>query len=426
MNIKLENILAVISDENSYEVKRTDIFIKDGIIFKIGEGEKNFIPEKIIDGKDKLVIPGLINCHTHTYMSVFRNIADDLAFNDWLFKNIMPREDKLSFEDAYWGAMLSCAEMIKSGTTCFLDMHMFKNQTAEAAVKSGMRAVISRGLSGESRNEDGAVRRINEAFEEIEKWEGNDRLSFMLAPHAIYTCGTDYIKYTVGRAKEYGLSLHTHLSETRYEVEEAKKNYGMTPVEYLNSIGFFDVNTVAAHCVHLQEEDFKILKEKNVNVALNPISNMKLGNGFAPVLKMLESGINICVGTDSAASNNSLNLFSDMNATALIHKGTNENAQAVDAFNIFKAATINGAKALSINSGQIKEGKAADLAILDLNCPQLRPMNNLMAALSYSANGSEVETVIINGEIVMENKKLCFVDETEIYKNVEKIAQKIK
>ncbi len=426
MNIKLENILAIISDENSYEIKRTDIFIKDGIIFKVGAVGNNFIPEKVIDGKDKLVIPGLINCHTHTYMSVFRNIADDLAFNDWLFKNIMPREDKLSFEDAYWGAMLACAEMIKSGTTCFLDMHMFKNQTAEAAIKSGMRAVISRGLSGESRDEDGAVRRLNEAFEEVEKWEGNDRLSFMLAPHAIYTCGTDYIKYTIGKAKEYGLSLHTHLSETRYEVEEAKKNYGMTPVEYLNSIGFFDVNTVAAHCVHLQEEDFKILKEKNVNIALNPISNMKLGNGFAPVLKMFESGINICIGTDSAASNNSLNLFSDMNATALIHKGTNENAQAIDAFEVFKAATINGAKALSINAGQIKEGKAADLAILDLNCPQLRPMNNLMAALSYSANGSEVETVIINGEIVMENKKLCFIDEAEIYENVEKISQKIK
>lgn len=426
MNIKLENILAVISDENNYEIKKTNIFIKDGIIFKVGDVCENFIPEKIIDGKDRFVIPGLINCHTHTYMSVFRNIADDLAFNDWLFKNIMPREDMLNFEDAYWGAMLACAEMIKSGTTCFLDMHMFKNQTAEAAVKSGMRAVISRGLSGENRNEDGAVRRINEAFEEIEKWEGNDRLSFMLAPHAIYTCGTDYIKYTVEKAKEYNLSLHTHLSETRYEVEEAKKNYGMTPVKYLDNLGFFEVNTVAAHCVHLEEDDFKIFKEKNINAALNPISNMKLGNGFAPVLKMLENDINICIGTDSAASNNSLNLFSDMNATALIHKGTNEDAQAVNAFEVFKAATINGAKALCLNTGQIKEGKAADLAILNLNCPGLRPTNNLMSALSYSANGSEVETVIIDGEIVMENRKLCFIDEAEIYENAEKIAEKIK
>lgn len=426
MNIKLENILAVINDEKNYEIKETDIFIKDGIIVGIGGYEKDFIPEKIIDGKDRLVIPGLINCHTHTYMSLFRNIADDLSFDDWLFKNIMPKEDMLNPEDAYWGAMLSCIEMIKTGTICFLDMHMFKNQTAQAAVKSGMRAVISRGLSGEDRKDDGAVRRINEAFDEMEKWENNKRLSFMLAPHAIYTCGTDYIKFIVGKAKEYSLSLHTHLSETRYEVSEAKKNYGMTPVEYLDSLGFFDLNTVAAHCVHLEENDFKILKEKKVNIALNPISNMKLGNGFAPVGKMLENGINICLGTDSAASNNSLNLFSDMNHTALIHKGTNENAQAVNAFDVFKAATINGAKALSLNSGQIKVGKAADLAILNLNCPQLRPKNNIMAALSYSANGSEVETVIIDGEIVMENRKLSFVDEEEVYRNVERISEKIK
>ena len=153
---------------------------------------------------------------------------------------------------------------------------------------------------------------------------------------------------------------------------------------------------------------------------------MKLGNGFAPVYKMLEKGINICLGTDSAASNNSLNLFSDMNCTALIHKGVNENAQAVNAFEVFKAATINGAKALSLNTGQIKVGKAADLAILNLNCPQFRPKNNIMAALSYSANGSEVETVIIDGEIVMENKKLCFIDEEEVYRNAERIAEKIK
>ncbi len=426
MNIKLENILAVISDEREYEIEETDIFIKDGIIQGIGKFDGEFKADKIVDGKDKLAVPGLINCHTHTYMSVFRNIADDLSFDDWLFKNIMPREDKLSNEDAYWGALLACVEMIKTGTTCFLDMHMFKNQTARAAVDSGMRAVISRGLSGENRNDEGSVRRINEALEEFDEWKDKEKLSFMLAPHAIYTCGTDYIEFIIDKAKEYNLPLHTHLSETRYEVSEAKKNYNMTPVQYLDSLGFFETGTVAAHCVHLEDIDFDILKEKNVSVALNPISNMKLGNGFAPVCKMIDKGINICMGTDSAASNNSLNLFSDMNHTALIHKGLNENAQAVNAFEVFKAATINGAKALKINSGQIKVGKAADIAILDLNCPQMRPKNNIMAALSYSANGSEVDTVIIGGDIVMENRKLSYIDEKEVYDKVEKIAEKIK
>ncbi len=426
MNIKLENILAVISDEDNYEIRETSIFIKDGIIAGIDDFDGVFEADKVIDGKNKLVIPGLINCHTHTYMSVFRNIADDLSFDEWLFKNIMPREDKLSSEDAYWGALLSCIEMIKTGTTCFLDMHMFKNQTAKATVDSGMRAVISRGLSGENRSEDGAVRRINEALEEFEEWKNEKKLSFMLAPHAIYTCGTDYIKFIIDKAKEYNLPLHTHLSETRYEVSESEKNYGMTPVQYLDSLGFFELNTVAAHCVHLKDSDFKIFKKKNVNVVLNPKSNMKLGNGFAPVYRMINEGINVCMGTDSAASNHSLNLFSDMNCTALIHKAVNENPKAVTAFEVFKAATINGAKALGINSGQIKEGKAADLAILDLNCPQMRPKNNIIAALSYSANGSEVDTVIIDGEIVMENRKLLNVDENEVYESVEKIAEKIK
>ena len=426
MNIKIENALAVINDEKKYEIKKTDIFIKDGLIAGIGSIENEFKADKTINGTDKLVIPGLVNSHTHSYMSVFRNMADDLAFHDWLFKNIMPREDILTAEDAYWGAMLACIEMIKTGTTAFLDMHIFKNVTAKAANDCGMRGVISKCINGNGRTDKSTMQKISDAVEEIEQWKDNDRISFMIAPHAIYTCSTDCLELTIEKAKEYGISLHTHLSETRLEVSEAKEKYNMTPVQYLDSLGFFDVNTVAAHCVHLEDCDFEILRNKRVNVALNPISNMKLGNGFAPVQKMLDNGINICMGTDSAASNNSLNLFSDMNHTALIHKGTAENAQSVTAFDVYKAATMNSARALKINSGQIEIGKNADLAILDLNCPQMRPKNNIMAALSYSANGSEVDTVIVAGKVIMENKKLLNVDENEVYKKVEEIAERIR
>ena len=426
MNIKIENALAVINDEKKYEIKKTDIFIKDGLIAGIGSIESGFKADKTIDGTDKLVIPGLVNSHTHSYMSVFRNMADDLAFHDWLFKNIMPREDILTSEDAYWGAMLACIEMIKTGTTSFLDMHIFKNVTAKAANDCGMRGVISKCINGNGRTDKSTMQKISDAVEEIEQWKDNDRISFMIAPHAIYTCSTDCLELTIEKAKEYGISLHTHLSETRLEVSEAKEKYNMTPVKYLDSLGFFDVNTVAAHCVHLEDCDFEILRNKRVNVALNPISNMKLGNGFAPVQKMLDYGINICMGTDSAASNNSLNLFSDMNHTALIHKGTAENAQSVTAFDVYKAATMNSARALKINSEQIEIGKNADLAILDLNCPQMRPKNNIMAALSYSANGSEVDTVIVAGKVIMENKKLLNVDENEVYKKVEEIAERIR
>ncbi len=426
MNIKLENIFAVITDNEKYEIKKTDIFIKDGIIAGIGEIDDDFVAEKVIDGSEKFVMPGLVNAHTHAYMSLFRNKADDLTFSDWLFKNIMPREDKLLPEDAYWAAKLSCIEMIKTGTTSFLDMHMHKGQTAKAAFEVGNRAVVSRGISGIDRKDEGVIRRIDEALEEVDCWKDKSRISFMLAPHAIYTCGTDCLKFVIETAHNENLPLHIHLSETRQEVSDSKKNYNMTPVEYLNSLNFFDIKTVAAHCVHLEENDFKIIKEKNVNVAANPKSNLKLGNGFAPIFKMINEGINVCIGTDSSASNNSLNLFSDLNYTALIHKGTSENPQAVSAFEAFKAGTINGAKALGINAGEIKVGKVADLAILDLNCPQMRPKNNLLAALAYSANGSEVETVIIDGELVMENRKMCNVDEKEVYDRVEKIAERIQ
>ncbi len=426
MNIYIKNILAVLNDRDNYEIKKTDVFISGDIISGVGEKPDGFTEEKVIDGKGRLLIPGLINSHTHAYMSLFRNMADDLAFDNWLFKKIMPMEDKLSPEDAYWGSLLACAEMIKTGTTCFLDMHLFKNQTAKAVDKIGMRAVVSRGLVGDARNDEGGIRRINEAFEEAENWKGHKRISFMLAPHAIYTCGTDYLKFIAEKAAENNFTLNIHLSETRKEVCDAKEKYNMTPVEYLNSIGFFDIKTVAAHCVHLEGDDVDILKEKNVSVAANPISNMKLGNGFAPVYELMNKGVNVCLGTDSAASNNTLNLFSDMNHTALIHKGVNEDAQAVSAFDVYKFATINGAQALNIDAGIIKCGMKADLAVININCPQFYPRNNLMSALSYSANGSEVDTVIVDGNIVMENKKLCFADEEEIYSKAEEIIQKLK
>ncbi len=426
MNIALKNITALLKSENGYKAEKTDIYIEGDTIKAVGKTPENFKIDKTIDGNDKFAVPGFINCHTHTYMSLFRNLADDLFFDDWLFKNIMPMEDKLSNEDAYWGALLSCIEMIKTGTTCFLDMHMFKNQTAKAAVDTGIRAVISRGLTGRDRNDKDGVKRVNEALEEAEDMKGSKRLSFMLAPHAIYTCDTGYIEFVLETAKKKNFPLHIHLSETRKEVKDSLEKYGMSPVEYLDKLGFFDVKTVAAHCVHLSDEDIEIMAKKNVNAALNPISNLKLGNGFAPVLKMFKSGVNLCIGTDSQASNNNLNLFSDMNYTAMIHKGTNEDALAISAFDALKFATENGANALGINAGSIEEGKKADISILNLNCPSFCPKNNLVSALVYSANGSEVDTVIIDGNIVMENKKMTMIDENEVYKKVNEILIKLK
>jgi len=421
MNILIKDILTVISEKTT----KNDIYISGDTIVSLSNKPDGFIAEKVISGADKLAVPALINCHTHSYMSLFRNIADDLPFDKWLFDKIMPLEDIITPDDAYWGCMLGCAEMIKSGTGTFLDMHMFPGITPKVANKCKMRAVVSRGLSGDENDKEGGNRRLNEAKEEIEEYSGNPLIGFMVAPHSIYTCDRNYLEKAMALAEQFGVPQNIHVSESAFEVETCLKEKGVTPVEYLNQIGFFDNKTVAAHCVHITDRDIEILSERSVSVATNPRSNLKLGNGIAPIKKLLDMGVNICLGTDSAASNNSLNMFSEMNYTALIHKGVNRDATAVSSSDVFSFATENGGKALGIEKlGKIKEGYKADIALLDLNCPQLRPLNNPVSALSYSANGSEVDTMIVGGEVLMENRKLTSLDEEEVYYNVERIIKK--
>ncbi|RDU22938.1 amidohydrolase [Anaerosacchariphilus polymeriproducens] len=426
MGILIKNIKAVLLQEEKFVIETKDIYIEKDKIVGISNEPKNFIQEKIIDGTNKLLLPGLINCHTHSYMSVFRNCADDLAFDDWLFKNILPLEDKLIPEDAYWGALLSIMEMLRTGTTCFLDMHMFPNEIAKAVEDSGIRGVLSRGLVGFGDDEGGRLR-LSQAKEEMNNYKDSSRLSFLYGPHAPYTCDQDYLKIVLEEAKKDNKGIHIHLSESKNEIENMKKQNNCTPIEYVNQINLFDKNTLAAHCVQLTEKDIEILREKKVNVITNPASNMKLGNGFAPITKLMEQGINICLGTDGAASNNSLNLFHEMSLLALIHKGVEENAQAVSAQDALKFATMNGARALQMEDsiGQIKEGMKADLIILNLNNPQFSPRNNLIAGLCYSGTGSEVETVLVDGNIVMEDKKFTFIDEKEVYVHIEQISKRL-
>ncbi|MGN0695860.1 MAG: amidohydrolase [Oscillospiraceae bacterium] len=424
MNILIKNTRALLPEGDRLAVKFADIYISGTDIIAVNDIPDNFTADRTIDGSNFLTIPGLVNAHTHTYMSVFRNIADDLSFEDWLFGTINPLEDKLTPEDAYKGALLSCAEMIKTGTATFLDMHMFSGMTAAAADKLGMRAVISRGLVGSDRHDEGGIRRMDEALDEMQKWNNNPRLSFMLAPHAIYTCGTDYLSYIIEKAHEYDLPIHTHLSETVNEVNGCLSQHNMTPTEYLDSLGMFDIRTVAAHCVHLTDNDIRILKDKNVNVVHNPKSNLKLGNGIAPIHALEQAGVNICMGTDSQASNNSLNLFSDMNFAALLHK--TGDPQAVGTQSVLKFASENGANALGINAGVIAPGKKADIAMLRLDVPEFYPRNDLLSALVYSANGTETDTVIIDGNIVLEHGHLTMADEEKIYADAQEVIERIR
>lgn len=426
MGIVLKNILALLPEGNMDNIRETNIYIEGTRITAMGKKPEGFLEEKIIDGKDKLAIPGLVNCHTHSYMSFMRNVADDLSFMDWLFGSIDPIEQQMTDEDTYWGACLAIIEMMKSGTTCFNDMQMNIHQTTRAVKESGMRAVISRGLIGNGNDEAGQMR-LRQAYEERDAAADCERLTFMLGPHAPYTCDDGFMRIVSEEAKKNHMRIHVHLSESESEIQQIKEKYGCTPIEMADKNGLFDVPAIAAHCVQITESDMEILKAKNVSVVTNPASNMKLGNGFAPVPEMLEKGINVCLGTDGAASNNSLNLFHEMSLLALIHKGVKRTPQCISAKENIRIATINGAKALGLEKeiGSLEVGKKADIAILNLNTPSLTPRNNLIAGLSYSANGSEVETVIIDGKMTMENRKILTMNEELVYKKVNEIIARM-
>ena len=422
MNILIKDILAALPDG----AKTCSIYISNGKITSTTTEPQGFKPDKTIQGTGKMLIPGFVNAHSHASMSILRNCADDLLFNDWLFGRIFPLEDKLTGEDCYWGTMLAIMEMLSTGTTTFIDMYYFMDDLARTVEETGIRAVLSRGLIGSADDPKAGEQRLREALEAVEKWKNRDNISFMLAPHAPYTCDESYQREVAAEAKRQGLGIKTHLSESLTEIETIQENYDCTPIELADRAGLLTETTIAAHCVHLTDNDIKILAKRGVTVVTNPVSNLKLANGIAPVPKMLKAGINVALGTDGAASNNALNMFRELSLLTLIHKGVNNDALAVTAQEGFKIATKNGAAAIGrADLGEISPGKTADLVILDLDRPNMQPLNNPMAALAYSANGSEVETVIVGGKVLVENNEFLTLDSEKIIYEVRKICERI-
>jgi len=430
VTILLKSISAAVPDESGLPaVKQCDIGIEGDRIAFVGQAPAGFAPDRTIAGADKLVIPGLVNAHTHTPMTLLRNRADDLPFMTWLYDHIFPMEDRLQAGDCYWGTMLAVCEMLHSGATCFNEMYYFMEDIVRACAESGIRAVLSQGLLGESREDPAGLTRLDAATADIRRWNGaeNGRLSFLLAPHAAYTCAPEYIRLIAGRAKELGVGIHTHISESRDENAQIAEKYGMTPFEYFESAGLFELPTVAAHCVHITDSDIAIAAKYGVSVATNPVSNLKLANGAAPVKKLLAAGVNVALGTDGAASNNSLNMIRELGVLCLVHKGWGEDAECVPAARGLHIASMGGAKALGLGDeiGSIEPGKKADLAILNLNYSHFSPRSNLLAALCYGAQGNEVDTVLVDGEILMENGVLTRIDEERVRREAQRIAERV-
>ncbi len=424
MNYKIINGKLLLRAEDGYKTEAKDLYIKDGIIAGIGEKPEGSETYTEIDAKDKLVMPGLINAHTHVYMTILRNYADDVNFSEWLFNRVSPVEDRLPVEAAYWTNLLGFAEMFRSGTTSYVDMHMYKCMSGKAAKAAGIRAFIGRGLVGEDLYTDGLAR-FQEALAEKEEY-GSDRINIILSPHAPYSCSEKLYRQVAEESKKLGVLKQTHLSEGEAEVEAILEKYKKTPVKWLYDIGFLDEETLLAHCVQMKGDDIEIIKKSNASVVTNPVSNAKLGNGFAPAEDMKNAGVNLCIGTDGTSSNNTLNMFREMGFLSLIHKGLKKDSTAMSAVDVIDAATINGAKALGAKDelGIIAKGAKADIIFLDLKSPSLFPNNNIVSSLCYSANGSEVTDVMVDGELVMKNRELLTIDYERVCYEVNKIADK--
>ena len=425
MSILIKNI-SYLDIEKEKIIEHADIFIEASIIKKIGENLK-VNADEILDGENKLLTPGFVNAHTHLGMSYFRNYADDLALMDWLQNEIWPVEAKLNAEDIYWSSMLSIIENIKSGVTTFCDMYYEMDRVGDAALESGIRGVLTRGMTDVDGKGEEKLQEFDALYNNYHN-RSDGRIRVVPAPHAIYTCSTEFLKEISENAKKlYDNIIHIHLSETLTEVEDSKKEYGMTPIEYVNSLGLLDSQIIAAHCVHITDEEIELVKNKKFYPVYNPSSNLKLASGFTPVDKMLKNNIKLALGTDGDSSNNNQDFVEEMHIGGIVNKAVTMNEKAVPAIEILKMATINGAEALGFEKlGLIKEDYMADLTIFDLNSNSFTPRNNLISALVYSANSSDVESVICDGKFIMRDRKLVNVDEKKVREIVNKRWEDIK
>ena len=399
--------------ENEKIIEGADIFIEGNLIKKIGNNLQIKASE-VIDGNFLLMTPGFVNGHTHLGMSYFRNYADDLKLMDWLENEIWPIENKLTADDIYWSSLLSICENIKSGVTNFCDMYYEMDRVCDATIISGIRGTLTRGLTDNDGKGKEKLKSVRELYNNYHN-KANGRIKVVPAPHAIYTCSENFLREISDLSKDLDGIINIHLSETKGEVENSLKEHGMTPISYVNSLGLLDNHVIAAHCVHITDEEISLIKDKKFYPIYNPTSNLKLASGFTPVEKLLKNNIIMGIGTDGDSSNNSQNLLQDMHIGAIVNKAREMDEQAVKAIEILKMATINGQRALGISkAGLIKEDYLADLTIFSLKSSNFTPKNNLINALVYSATAEDVKDVLCDGKFVMRNRELVNLDEERI------------
>jgi 5-methylthioadenosine/S-adenosylhomocysteine deaminase len=418
-------------DEQDSIIDPGDVAIRGDTILEIGQNlAAKYISSQVVDARGKLVMPGLVNAHTHAAMTLFRGLADDLGLMDWLQNHIFPAESRfMNADNVYLGTLLACIEMIKSGTTTLSDGYFFEADAARAVRDAGLRGIMAEGIVDfPSPDMPDPQKRLDLAEEFICQWKGSDRVKPGLFCHSAYTCCPKTLQETKKMARKYDIPFGIHLAETQTEIQEVMRQYGNRPVKHLADLGILDETVMAVHCVWLDPEEIDLLHKFQVKVVHSPESNMKLASGIAPIPELLQRGITVGLGTDGCASNNDLDLFQEMDTAAKLHKVARFDPTVLTARQVVRMATMGGAEALGLagSIGSLEAGKKADVIVIDLQKPHLVPLYNLYSHLVYTLNGADVNSVVVNGTILMRDRKLLHLEEEPIMERVIDLARGIQ
>lgn len=419
--------------QGGYVIKGPRDILRDHYVIVEGTRIKEITPvlpegiDTVLGGPYDIVMPGLINTHTHASMTLFRGFADDLPLMTWLYDYIFPAESTyLDREFVYIGTLLAAWEMTRSGTTAFCDGYFYEDEVGRAAKEVGIRAWLGEGiLQFPSPSLSDPNRTIDHSRRFISRWQGDDLARPTVFPHAVYTCTPELLTRAYGLAEEFDLVYQIHLSETAAEVRQVVEHYGMTPVKLLDSLGCLSPRTLAAHCVAIERDEIELLAERGVSVAHNAESNMKLASGIAPVPAMIAAGVNVTIGTDGCASNNNLDMITEISTVAKLHKISTMDPTVLDECTALSLFTENAARALRLDAGRLEAGKLADIITLDGHAPNLVPVYNPVSHVIYAASGSNVKDVIINGKVVVRDFTSLTVDEEALIRECRRIKERI-